>query len=711
MKRSKSEQIFRQCSSNSFCETRARSAMTKAVTTITLDARTGNKDVNPASTLLEQAAAVPSPESLAPQERSVAVGHIDGRRSGLVTNQLRPAVLDTISATKPTLVQRTSKGGDSWSGSRSRPSYSGDHTPSVSPRSINMESSVGSGQSPPLAKNNPETPGAPPASAPPRHGHGHRRTASENLEEGYDHYYQYPPAHIFYTHGANLSPKQNDGNGVPPVPQHPGRNRVRSWSGNQPYVPGYPPPGVIPYPPSPGVQGNFPSQQAYSPNGTPLMPTMADPAFNGVGMPMMPQPGHYTGASSRRKRKGGGHRRVHSYSGVPSYGSGMSDFFSPPPPPHGPPPPVPSGRNRSDFSPRTEFMKLASGFRPSQVPTSPGPSPPHSYRQMSPRPSSFRGAGSFPKADEHMRVSFSPAAPLFDSIPNGMIGGYGTDFGNSGRIFDANDNSGAGEAVFFAQKTTKHRHKKSPSSRRMHMRQRSAQLFMEDVKGVEQNPACRDVFFLLLFLFHLLGIVYLGNVYGTESLKPHDDFDNDASLTIIYRNVVYVACLSGVFAVSASALALLVMTVLARKIVQIALILTISLSFAWGTIGIGLSPKKVVPATGIIALMLSVAYAFIVWDRIPFAAANLNAALSGIRANPGSVVITFFFQALSLAYSIYFTYVVLGVYDAIVMGDLELTYQWRVALYSSLGVSYYWTFHVFLVSFALLANLYCRHSQ
>ena len=675
--------------------------MTDTVNTITLKATAGNDDIH------NRATAAPSPES--PVREVSIVGDIEESRPSLVKeDQSELAVLETINPSKPNFVRRSSSGGSSWSGSRSRPGYPGDHTPSVSPRSISMENSVGSGQSPP--RDNPETPGAPPprpepASAPPRQGH--RRTASENLGQGYDNYYQYPPSQIYYNPNVSMSPKHNDGNSIPPVMQHPSRNRVRSWSGNQPHVPGYPhPPGVIPYPPSPGMQTGYPPPQAYSPNGTPLVPTVADPAFNGVGMPMMPQapPGHYTGGSSRRKRKGGGHRRVHSYSGVPSYGSGMSEFFAPPPP-HGPPPPGPSGRNRSDFSPRNEFMKLTSSLRPPQAPASPGPSPPNSYRQLSPLQSSFRGTpGGYLKADDHARVSFSPGTPLADPISGGPIG-YGTDFGSGSRSFEANDNSGAGEAVFIAQKSTKHRHKKSPSTRRMHMRQRSAQLFMEDVKGVEQNPACRDVFFLLLFLFHLLGIVYLGNMYGTESMKFHEDFDNDASVTIIYRNVVYVACLSGVFAVSASALALLVMTVLARKIVQIALILTISLSFAWGTIGIGLSPKKVVPATGIIALMLSVAYAFIVWDRIPFAAANLNAALSGIRANPGSVVITFFFQAISLAYSIYFTYVVLGVYDAIIMGDLDLTYHWRMTLYVALGVSYYWTFHVCLVSVCLLFTI------
>jgi hypothetical protein len=292
----------------------------------------------------------------------------------------------------------------------------------------------------------------------------------------------------------------------------------------------------------------------------------------------------------------------------------------------------------------------------------------------------------------------------------GNLGIYGMDggpaFNPNAPLAASGRNDTGGEAVHLAQKKSKHR--KSPSSRKMHMRQRSAQLFMEDVKGVEQLPACRDIFFLLLFVFHLLGIVYLGNTYGYEALRFHDETDSDTSVTIIYNNVIHLSIISGFVAIVISALALALMTAVARKIVQIALILTITLSFAWGTIGIGLSPKKVVPATGIIALALSVAYTFIVWDRIPFAAANLNTALSGINANPGAVFMAFFFQFLALGWSIYYTYVAVGVYDAMEVGDIDLTFRgMKVVVYVALGISYYWTLHVFLVS-PIKLNVGCR---
>lgn len=510
----------------------------------------------------------------------------------------------------------------------------------------------------------------------------HRRTASEEFGTSHDHGskgYQYPPKQIWYNLDGAFATEDENPNGFSI------HNRTRTWSGSHPY------PGnhvLPPYSFSPGMQPPPPS--AFSPSGNPLVPMLLDPSVSGGAM-VPPQTGQYT--SPQRKRSHTGHRRVHSYSGVPTYGSlgGVGPATTPVQPP-----PIPSGRSR-DFSPRSEIMKLTASFRSTPgSSSSPRRSPNGSY--MGVPGSTAIPSGSFLRTDDG-RVSFSPGTPMAaNSFENGSLGVYGMDGGPSiipTSPMNAPTHSHAGgEAVFLAKKG---KNRKSPSARKMHMRQRSAQLFMEDVKGVEQLPACRDIIFLMLFVFHLLGIVYLGNTYGFEGLRYHDEMDSDSTVTIVYSNVIYISCLSGGLAVVISALALLLMTAIARKIVQIALILTITLSFAWGTIGVGLSPKKIVPATGIIALALSVAYTFIVWDRIPFAAANLNSGLNGIRANPGAVIITFFFQFLALGWSIYYSYVGVGVYDAMEEGDIDLTFRgMKVAVYAALGLSYYWTLQVFL---------------
>jgi hypothetical protein len=316
------------------------------------------------------------------------------------------------------------------------------------------------------------------------------------------------------------------------------------------------------------------------------------------------------------------------------------------------------------FSPRGELMSLTASFR------EPG--------EMSPRQSPRSQYVTTPTPDT--RFSWMPGTPLNQPSP------YGVGVG--------------GEPVPMT-----HRRTKSESSRKMQMRQHSAQVFMEEVKGVEQPASCRDVIFLLLFVFHLIFLVYLGQVYGKDALKDHGpNAAGDTTVTIYYKNLVYLACLSGGFAIVVSSVLLAVMTFFARHFVQVALMFVITLSFIWGTLGIGLSPKNIVPITGIIALALSVAYTFIVWDRIPFAAANLLTALNGVYAFPGTVVVAFIFQALALGWSVYYAIVLVGLYDAINEGKLVLSHRMQTTVYVLMGVSYYWTFQVFAVSYCRRPN-------
>jgi len=242
----------------------------------------------------------------------------------------------------------------------------------------------------------------------------------------------------------------------------------------------------------------------------------------------------------------------------------------------------------------------------------------------------------------------------------------------------------------------RHGHRRSVSThRKMHMRQESVELFMDNVKGVAQTRRCRDLFFALLFCAQVAAMVFIGIRYSRDALHGvgANDFRTEDNITT-YRNFIVVACLSGAFAVATSALALLVMMAISRRLVEVALIFSIGMAFAWGTIGIGLSPKSFVPITGIVALALSVGYFFVVYDRIPFATANLRTALSGIRANLGLVGLAFCFQAIALAVSIYYAFACVGLYDAILFGDLNLSGWIKVLAFVGVGLAYYWTYQV-----------------
>ena len=482
----------------------------------------------------------------------------------------------------------------------------------------------------------------------------HRRT-------GEDLHVQVDPAAVANESPSSIyPPKQagsfdgnfNNGTGIPRPPMSADHARSFSWSLG---ANGYPTPMPYPYPfPSPYGSSSYQGYIDYS--------AMAASAA-AAQQQQQQQEQHFHRVS--------GHKRSHSCGSPSSYGS--LDSL---------PPTIPTNTNQrrsGDFSPRNELMKLAG--------SNSTPKGHHRRRSSSTSPQISPRTNSADLQQPSQRVSFSGNLP----------GGPTTIHGNSSNV------GAGGEAVYLAQQKRRSGLKKEHSSRKMHMRQQSAQLFMEDYKGIEQIPACRDILFLMLFVFHLLGIVYLGNTYGFIEEPDNSTLldDDEEPVTIMYNNVIYMACISGAFAVFVSACALFLMMAIAKKIVQVALILAITLSFVWGTIGIGFSPRIVVPASGFVALLLTVAYAFIVWDRIPFVASNLDAGLHGIRANLGLVFLAFVFQALALGWSVYFTFVVGGVYNALVTGNIDLTMKnsgnAKMAIYIGLGISYYWTMHVISV--------------
>mmetsp|Transcript_21370 Transcript_21370/g.42885 ORF Transcript_21370/g.42885 Transcript_21370/m.42885 type:complete len:807 (+) Transcript_21370:83-2503(+) len=259
---------------------------------------------------------------------------------------------------------------------------------------------------------------------------------------------------------------------------------------------------------------------------------------------------------------------------------------------------------------------------------------------------------------------------------------------------------------------------KKGSRPKTHMRQNSVNLYMKPIKGERQPRSCKDVLYAILFVLQMAAVLVVGLKFGPEALveteaelgpsegMADDDValesvidatvgaPQDAKVVLAYWNIMKMACTCGAFAMIISAMALAFMMAMSRRLVYVALVLSIGVSFAWGTIGIGISPNSFVPVSGIIALMLTVGYMFVVWDRIPFASANLTTALTGVRDNLGLVGVAFFFQFLALVASIYYSFTFVGLHDAMYNGQLMISDNMKVAVDVLLFVSYYWTYQV-----------------
>lgn len=300
------------------------------------------------------------------------------------------------------------------------------------------------------------------------------------------------------------------------------------------------------------------------------------------------------------------------------------------------------------------------------------------------------------------------------------------------------------ESLLFARSQQQQQQQRSNKRQsRTHMRQHSVNLYMKAYKGEQQPTSCKDVFFVILFILQLVGMAYVGYEFGpkafVESVSSVDGMDDDTTsssssstaateddtdnIKLHYHNIVNMASICGVFAIIVSALALAFMMVMSRRLVYVALVLSIGVSFAWGTIGIGISPQSFVPITGIITLLLSVGYMFVVWERIPFASANLTTAVTGVRDNLGLVGIAFFFQFMSLVCSIWYSFAYVGLHDAMNSAEYDTSDRAKIVVHVLFLVSYYWTFQVLRVSsnnisepstlFAslLLINIFVASSQ
>ena len=144
-----------------------------------------------------------------------------------------------------------------------------------------------------------------------------------------------------------------------------------------------------------------------------------------------------------------------------------------------------------------------------------------------------------------------------------------------------------------------------------------------------------------------------GARHEPDVLANQDDY---AHALLAYRYVL---------ALVASIIALVGMMAWSQPLVTAVLLLAIRVSFIWETIGIGPSPNRLVPASGLVVLVLTVGYAFVVWERLPFAAANLTTAVAGMRAHPQLLGVVFGCQVLVLLTSVYFLFAHAGLHHAI----------------------------------------------
>jgi Plasma-membrane choline transporter len=167
----------------------------------------------------------------------------------------------------------------------------------------------------------------------------------------------------------------------------------------------------------------------------------------------------------------------------------------------------------------------------------------------------------------------------------------------------------------------------------------------QDLQQMRATPIkqYQDVIWAVLFILHLIAVVVVVLLeFSTSTLQG----------SALQGNIIFMTCTTGLAAVGLSAMALSFMMQHAKTLVEMALIFSVASSLAVGIMGFVLG-SVLMGCLGLFSFAVGCCYAKIVWPRIPFAAANLNTALSAVRENMGLTVVSFGFTLVAFGWTIF----------------------------------------------------------
>jgi hypothetical protein len=170
----------------------------------------------------------------------------------------------------------------------------------------------------------------------------------------------------------------------------------------------------------------------------------------------------------------------------------------------------------------------------------------------------------------------------------------------------------------------------------------------QDMQQLRASPIkqYQDVIWAILFILHLIGIVVLIS-YGIANPSNADG----SNITSMNGSIIFLTCVTGLTSVALSSLSLSIMMQHAKLLVEVGLIFSVATSLVIAIVGFMMG-SIMMGVLGIISFCVGCCYTVAVWSRIPFAAANLNTALSVVRDNMGLTVVSFIFTLIAFAWSI-----------------------------------------------------------
>jgi len=197
--------------------------------------------------------------------------------------------------------------------------------------------------------------------------------------------------------------------------------------------------------------------------------------------------------------------------------------------------------------------------------------------------------------------------------------------------------------------------------------------FVAPLRAEAQQPEYRDAPFAIAFVLHIAVVLFLAFGWGVSALTQNsenfEDSDtaavngtdgNNEGISVSLSGLLWLCILTSFSSICISAFCLQIMTQHAETLIQSSLIASCCFMafFAMGFVTDGLSAMAIL---WLMTLLFTVAYAYSIWYRIPFAAANLRAALSAIQTNAGVCILAYGIAFVAIFWVVVWFLAVVGV--------------------------------------------------
>lgn len=210
-------------------------------------------------------------------------------------------------------------------------------------------------------------------------------------------------------------------------------------------------------------------------------------------------------------------------------------------------------------------------------------------------------------------------------------------------------------------------------------------------RGEKQPSVCQDGIWAFLFLLQLVLVGSLGIVWGSGGSWP----PNDSTSHFQFSGFAILILWTSLGASAISSLALFVMTRWAAELIQISIIFNICVSLSFAILCL-VQNVMAGAITGLIIFAIGILYARAVWPLIPWAASNLETAMTAIKTNLGVTIVGFGMIVLTIGFTMVWLLAIVGtnMHSTTCSEDGQCESHLNGITLALFLLSFYWTIQV-----------------